>query len=59
MEENNLNNGSEEFQPEEIPEVQSGAEPAEMHKTVHLSGMYENWFLDYASYVILEGLFRK
>jgi topoisomerase-4 subunit A len=54
MEENNLNNGSEEFQPEEIPEVQSGAEPAEMHKTVHLSGMYENWFLDYASYVILE-----
>ena len=24
------------------------------HKTVHLSGMYENWFLDYASYVILE-----
>lgn len=54
MEENNLNNGSEEFQPEEIPEVQSGADPTEMHKTVHLSGMYENWFLDYASYVILE-----
>ncbi len=54
MEENSLNNGSEEFQPEEIPEVQSGADPAEMHKTVHLSGMYENWFLDYASYVILE-----
>ena len=24
------------------------------HKTIHLSGMYENWFLDYASYVILE-----
>ncbi len=24
------------------------------HKVVHLSGMYENWFLDYASYVILE-----
>ena len=21
---------------------------------IHLSGMYENWFLDYASYVILE-----
>ena len=54
MEENNLNNGSEEFQPEEIPEVQSGADPTEMHKTVHLSGMYENWFLDYASYVIME-----
>lgn len=26
----------------------------ETHKTVHLSGMYKNWFLDYASYVILE-----
>ena len=21
---------------------------------IHLSGMYQNWFLDYASYVILE-----
>lgn len=28
--------------------------PADGHKTIHLSGMYENWFLDYASYVILE-----
>ncbi|MCK5170114.1 MAG: DNA gyrase/topoisomerase IV subunit A, partial [Bacteroidales bacterium] len=26
----------------------------EMHKIVHLSGMYKDWFLDYASYVILE-----
>lgn len=26
----------------------------EVHKTMHLSGMYEAWFLDYASYVILE-----
>lgn len=26
----------------------------EEHKTTHLKGMYENWFLDYASYVILE-----
>ena len=24
------------------------------HITYHLSGMYQNWFLDYASYVILE-----
>ena len=23
-------------------------------KSVHVNGMYENWFLDYASYVILE-----
>ena len=26
----------------------------ELQKTIPLSGMYENWFLDYASYVILE-----
>ncbi len=26
----------------------------EQYKTIHLNGMYENWFLDYASYVILE-----
>lgn len=26
----------------------------EGHKTSHLRGMYQNWFLDYASYVILE-----
>ncbi len=26
----------------------------ETYKTIQLSGMYENWFLDYASYVILE-----
>ncbi len=26
----------------------------DQHKTIHLSGMYESWFLDYASYVILE-----
>ena len=25
-----------------------------MHRVVHLSGMYKDWFLDYASYVILE-----
>jgi topoisomerase-4 subunit A len=26
----------------------------QLHEVTHLSGMYENWFLDYASYVILE-----
>ena len=26
----------------------------ELHKVAHLSGMYKDWFLDYASYVILE-----
>ena len=29
-------------------------EQPEQHRRSHLSGMYENWFLDYASYVILE-----
>ncbi len=37
---------------EEIPSEESTTE--DIHKTIHLSGMYENWFLDYASYVILE-----
>ncbi|HEY4967987.1 MAG TPA: hypothetical protein VII28_16385, partial [Puia sp.] len=36
-------------QPEEqLPDGDS------MHRVVHLSGMYKDWFLDYASYVILE-----
>lgn len=26
----------------------------EIKETIHVKGMYENWFLDYASYVILE-----
>lgn len=26
----------------------------ETHRTIKISGLYENWFLDYASYVILE-----
>ena len=29
-------------------------EHKEEYRHLHLSGMYENWFLDYASYVILE-----
>ena len=29
-------------------------ESEELHSVVHLSGMYQDWFLDYASYVILE-----
>ncbi|MCX6233250.1 MAG: DNA gyrase/topoisomerase IV subunit A [Bacteroidetes bacterium] len=33
-------------------EVQPEGE--DLPKTVHLGGLYENWFLDYASYVILE-----
>ena len=29
-------------------------EEEELHGVISISGMYENWFLDYASYVILE-----
>ncbi|MCB0804701.1 MAG: DNA gyrase/topoisomerase IV subunit A [Bacteroidales bacterium] len=41
----NENSGSEENQAQESDQG---------FKTIHLSGMYKNWFLDYASYVILE-----
>jgi len=39
-----------------VPEEQinSNMPPDELHKVIHLTGMYEDWFLDYASYVILE-----
>ncbi len=33
---------------------QNGNHEDKIHEVQHLSGMYENWFLDYASYVILE-----
>ncbi|MCD4665581.1 MAG: DNA gyrase/topoisomerase IV subunit A [Bacteroidales bacterium] len=40
---------------ENIQEGETSEElSGEYHKTIHLSGMYKNWFLDYASYVILE-----
>ncbi len=52
LEENELDN-QENIQPEEVPEMEA-ADPGELHKTIQLSGMYQNWFLDYASYVILE-----
>ena len=40
----------------ESEELNNGMEPEDkpIHDVIHLSGMYENWFLDYASYVILE-----
>jgi len=30
------------------------SDPDDLHTVIHLSGMYQDWFLDYASYVILE-----
>lgn len=35
-------------------EKSTGGKSSEQYRTMPLSGMYENWFLDYASYVILE-----
>ena len=34
-------------------QVQTDLPMDELHKVMHLSGMYQDWFLDYASYVIL------
>ena len=38
--------------PSDNEELQQG--PAALHSVTALSGMYQDWFLDYASYVILE-----
>src|ERR1700740_2988749 len=38
-------------EPEKAPENQSDDN---IHDIVPVSGLYENWFLEYASYVILE-----
>lgn len=38
---------------EDSPEI-TGGTSEEQFKTMHLSGMYKNWFLDYASYVNLD-----
>lgn len=34
----------------DLPELESG----KLEEAIHLDAMYQNWFLDYASYVILE-----
>ena len=47
----NKNNEELKSQTEMPEEVKHGEE---LHKITHLSGMYKDWFLDYASYVILE-----
>jgi topoisomerase IV subunit A len=39
---------------EESNEIDQPGEDKNMHNVVHVSGMYKEWFLDYASYVILE-----
>jgi len=54
MEDENTISEHGELTPDEKPEVEAGQENSVLHKTIQLSGMYQNWFLDYASYVILE-----
>lgn len=44
-----LNKGNEDNGTSESPILSQGLE-----NVIHIDGMYENWFLDYASYVILE-----
>src|SRR6056297_2082633 len=50
---NDINpNGEEEHSGTEFSSDLPGMD--EPQKSIHLSGMYKEWFLDYASYVILE-----
>ena len=37
-----------------LPESEELPSADDLHHTTYLPGMYQNWFLDYASYVILE-----
>ena len=39
---------------EELQSEQSETKDAELHSIIHVQSMFENWFLDYASYVILD-----
>ncbi len=41
-------------QPEELTEGQSGNGQESISRSVSVSGLYEDWFLEYASYVIME-----
>jgi topoisomerase-4 subunit A len=37
-----------------LPVIEETGDAGDLHQTTFLPGMYQNWFLDYASYVILE-----
>ena len=57
MEEDNINLQEDELSGADDPVTdQSQGRPLseDLYKVVHLSGMYKDWFIDYASYVILE-----
>lgn len=40
--------------PNPVQAKEPGKEGGAQHRVIQLTGMYENWFLDYASYVIME-----
>ena len=46
--------GEEQFIPSESSVSAGGRETDGLPRVTHLSGMYQDWFLDYASYVIME-----
>lgn len=51
----NAENEGEEREAEEVKETEEGGEESGGIRSIqHLDGMYQKWFLDYASYVILE-----
>jgi topoisomerase-4 subunit A len=52
MEEKDIELNNQEEKEQLIP--QNGNTPTALHTVTALSGMYQDWFLDYASYVILE-----
>jgi len=52
MDDNEVNNNGSVDIPEDTHEVED--QEKEFRQPIHLSGMYKDWFLDYASYVILE-----
>lgn len=56
IEDLNIESGKEQEEEDEVTEVNVGGQEEHGHirSIQHLSGMYEKWFLDYASYVILE-----
>lgn len=56
IEDLNIEPGKEQEEEDEVTEVNVGGQEEHGHirSIQHLSGMYEKWFLDYASYVILE-----
>ncbi|MXV17806.1 DNA gyrase/topoisomerase IV subunit A [Hufsiella ginkgonis] len=39
---------------EEHTDMNVDGQPGELHNIIPVTGLYENWFLDYASYVILD-----